>query len=521
MYQAFYQLTERPFSITPNPRYVFLSRQHQDALAHLLYGIGTGGSGGFVQLTGEVGTGKTTLCRLMLEEVPAQTEVALILNPMLGPVELLEAICDELEIPIAKEDAGRLVKLQSALNRYLLACHEKNKRVVLIIDEAQNLSEEALEQVRLLTNLETATEKLLQIILIGQPELRSLLRRPSLRQLAQRITARYHLEALDQEETSAYVKHRLMVAGAAQCPFTEQALKVLFEVTGGIPRLINIIADRAMLAGFAHENAVIDGITVKTAAQEIAGETNEPPASGVRGKLAFGVVTVLVVMGLGLVWLLSQENRLSSPRAGQFWEEVLASGSGQAGWQEAASVWLGATAPSIERACAADRSRETDFACLSFRGSWSYLASVDFPVLLRLTAAEPTYLLLTGLGDQTVEVRMAGQTYQVSKQRIERDWQGEFLVVWPDSGELWQVGDEDPAIALAKQLASALADQPWQGDQTQRLDPAFERWLIEFQSRHSIIDDGVIGPATRLFLRHPQSQQASRALMPLRLAMRD
>ncbi|HEY5775908.1 MAG TPA: AAA family ATPase, partial [Xanthomonadales bacterium] len=195
-----------------------MSPRHRDALAHLLYGIGKGGSGGFVQLTGEVGTGKTTLCRCLLEQVPEGTRIALLLNPLVTPRELLAAISQELGIDIRKSiDSTRL--LVDGLNQFLLAAHERGERVVVVIDEAQNLSPEALEQVRLLTNLETSKEKLLQIVLLGQPELRDLLQRRALRQLAQRITARYHLSPLGPQETHSYIGHRMQVAGAQRNPF--------------------------------------------------------------------------------------------------------------------------------------------------------------------------------------------------------------------------------------------------------------------------------------------------------------
>jgi general secretion pathway protein A len=246
MYLDFYGLKEAPFSITPDPRFVFLSERHRDALAHLLYGIGQGGSGGFVQLTGEVGTGKTTLCRLLLEQLPADTRVALVLNPRLSPIELLETICEELKIDLTGR-RGSLKALVDGLNAYLLDAYAQGLRVVLIIDEAQNLSTEALEQVRLLTNLETPTQKLLQIILLGQPELRELLGKPELRQLAQRITARYHLTPLGADESEAYVRHRLQVAGCAKMPFTRLALRRLHDHADGVPRLLNVIADRSLM----------------------------------------------------------------------------------------------------------------------------------------------------------------------------------------------------------------------------------------------------------------------------------
>ena len=252
MYLEYYGLKEAPFSITPDPRYVFLSERHRDALAHLLYGIGKGGSGGFVQLTGEVGTGKTTLCRLLLEQLPEHTRVALVLNPRLTPVELLETICEELKLDIGNR-GGSLKGLVDTLNAYLLDAYAQGLRVVLIVDEAQNLTTEALEQVRLLTNLETPTQKLLQIILLGQPELRDKLGDTELRQLAQRITARYHLTPLDRPETEAYVRHRVAVAGGAKLPFSRLGLRALYKRSGGVPRLINIIAYRALMAGFARE----------------------------------------------------------------------------------------------------------------------------------------------------------------------------------------------------------------------------------------------------------------------------
>jgi len=267
MYLEYYGLKEVPFSITPDPRYVFLSERHRDALAHLLYGIGKGGRGGFVQLTGEVGTGKTTLSRLLLEQLPENTRVALVLNPRISSVEMLETICEELKLDVAAQ-RGSVKGLVDVLNTYLLDAYAQGLRVVLIVDEAQELSTESLEQVRLLTNLETPTQKLLQVILLGQPELRDKLHQPELRQLAQRITARYHLTPLDRSETEAYVRHRLAVAGAARSPFSRLGLRALYQRSGGIPRLINVIADRALMAGFAREEDSIGERLVDRAADE-------------------------------------------------------------------------------------------------------------------------------------------------------------------------------------------------------------------------------------------------------------
>ncbi|NGX17290.1 ExeA family protein [Wenzhouxiangella sp. XN24] len=268
MYASFFGLNEKPFSITPDPRYLYLGRRHAEALAHLLYGITE--SGGFIQLTGEVGTGKTTVVRSLLEQLPEHAEVALVLNPRLSPAEFLLTICEELHVEVPDRSSPKAVV--DALNRHLLEAHAAGRRVVLIVDEAQNLSADVLEQIRLLTNLETAKQKLLQIILIGQPELREVLARSDLRQLAQRITGRYHLEPLEADELRAYVRHRLEVAGSRAELFTPGAVKALHHHSGGVPRLVNVIADRALLGAWAREETVVSPAMARKAASEVFGE---------------------------------------------------------------------------------------------------------------------------------------------------------------------------------------------------------------------------------------------------------
>src|SRR5207244_2842208 len=243
MYAAYFGLTERPFSLAPDPRYLYLSEAQREALAHLLYGIGEGGS--FVQLTGEVGTGKTTVCRALLEQLPPEVDVAMIFNPRLTSVELLAGVCDELRIPYPVGTTSLKV-LVDTLSQALLDAHARGRRTVLIIDEAQNLSARVLEEIRLLTNLETTKEKLLQVILIGQPELAELLARRNLRQLAQRVTARYHLRPFTEEETRSYVQHRLEIAGQQQPIFTKPAVRAAHRLSRGVPRLLNTIRDRAL-----------------------------------------------------------------------------------------------------------------------------------------------------------------------------------------------------------------------------------------------------------------------------------
>ena len=273
MYTSFFGLTEKPFTITPDPRYLFMSERHSEALAHLVYGVTE--SDGFIQLTGEVGTGKTTLVRSLLQKLPRRTEVAVVLNPQLTAREFLVAICRELGIP-QPEERDSLRALVDALNQRLLAAHAEDRRTILMVDEAQNLAAEVLEQVRLLTNLETARQKLLQIILIGQPELRDLLARNDLRQLAQRITARYHLEPLDRGETLRYIEHRLKVAGAVADLFTPAAKREVYRLSGGVPRLVNVICDRSLLGAYSRERRQVDKALVRRAAAEISGQRENP-----------------------------------------------------------------------------------------------------------------------------------------------------------------------------------------------------------------------------------------------------
>src|SRR5579862_5367264 len=274
MYLSFFGLTEKPFAITPDPRYLYLSERHAEALAHPLYGITE--AGGFVQLTGEVGTGRTTVVRSLLAQTPKNAEIALILNPKMTATEFLLTICEELGIGVPDAATESLKDLVDILSHYLLRAHAAGRRVVLVVDEAQNLSPEVLEQVRLLTNLETNTQKLLQIILISQPELRELLARNELRQLAQRITGRYHLNPLSREETAAYVLHRLRVAGATTDIFAPAALTEVFRLSQGVPRVINVICDRALLGAYSQDRHRVTSALVRSAAAEVFGRRFAP-----------------------------------------------------------------------------------------------------------------------------------------------------------------------------------------------------------------------------------------------------
>jgi len=266
MYREFFGLRENPFHITPDPRFIYFSKKHLEAFSMLLYGIEH--RKGFVEITGEVGAGKTTLCRTLMEEIRGRFKTALIFNPNLSENQLLAAIVEDFGIV----PRGRNKKdYFDSLNKFLIEEGKLGATAVLIIDEAQNLSARALEQIRLLSNLETDRDKLLQIVLVGQPELRDTLRSPELIQLRQRIAIRYHLTPLDREETERYILHRLKVAGASEPIFSSDAFDVVYQYAQGIPRLINVVCDKALLAGYVQEQRDITSALVEQAINEVEG----------------------------------------------------------------------------------------------------------------------------------------------------------------------------------------------------------------------------------------------------------
>lgn len=521
MYLEYYGLREAPFSITPDPRFVFLSERHRDALAHLLYGIGQGGGGGFVQLTGEVGTGKTTLCRLLLEQLPDNTRVALVLNPKLSPLELLETIGEELHLDISQR-RGSLKGLVDALNTYLLEAYAQGLRVVLIIDEAQNLSTEALEQVRLLTNLETPTQKLLQIILLGQPELREMLARPELRQLAQRITARYHLTPLDEDETEAYLRHRLAVAGSTRFPFTKLAVRKVHEHANGVPRLINVIADRALVGGYALDMAQIGERHVDRAAAEAL-------ASPIRRwrmpRLGWAALAISLLAALAL-WMLP---RATSPTAEPAAAEDLASAAepeppasttapidsvdlseriqrlGEASrataWNRLLSLWL-LRAEQVDQRSAmrCPLLVAADVYCLRGSGSLTKLASLQRPVILRLSdGGRDAWAVLLGVDARAVRLALAGETFDLSRSELERVWLGEYYALWRapvlDSGTLRR-GDRGPAVDWLRDKLNSAGFAEVNEWGPAHFDEAIEAGVRSLQASHGLVPDGIVGPET-------------------------
>ena len=307
MYEQHFHLRQAPFSIAPDPSFLYLSSSHREAMAHLRYGLT---NGGFVLITGEVGTGKTTLLRNLLQHTPPDLDVAFILNPRLTVRELLESLCDELGISYDRSTTDTVKQYIDVLNRHLLHTHQSRRGTVVIIDEAQNLSPAVLEQVRLLTNLETDERKLLRIILLGQPELAELLARQELRQLAQRITARYHLGALNRDDTRAYVRHRLSHVGGNPDLFTPAALRRLYRRSGGIPRLINAIADRALLGAYAQDRQRVTAGIVSRAAAEVLGRSADRYPWVIAA-----AATVVIASSIGAYLWLQQPALHSSPTA--------------------------------------------------------------------------------------------------------------------------------------------------------------------------------------------------------------
>ena len=342
MYMRFFGLKQEPFSLAPDPRYLYMSKRHREALAHLLYGVG--GGGGFVLLSGEIGAGKTTVCRCFLEQIPKRCNVAYIFNPKLTVLELVKSVCDEFRIPVpnTRNQPATVKTYVDALNDFLLKTHAVGQNNVLIIDEAQMLSVDVLEQLRLLTNLETNERKLLQIVLIGQPELRTMLERPELEQLAQRVIARFHLKALSTKETEHYIRHRLSVAGMTRSiPFDRKSLQRIHEIARGVPRRINLLCDRAMLGAYAHGKNTIDSATVEKAAKEVFGksEPSGPDRSRLGSAAGLGLVaaTGIALTALIVFVVYGAYRRFAAPTPAPAVAAASAAGSGAASGTAAAA----------------------------------------------------------------------------------------------------------------------------------------------------------------------------------------
>jgi general secretion pathway protein A len=524
MYESFFGLTEKPFAITPDPRYLYLSERHAEALAHLAYGIQE--SGGFIQLTGEVGTGKTMVVRSLLQQLPANCDMALILNPRITPAEFLLAICDELHVAVPERLSSSVKGLVDLLTRFLLDAHARGRRVVVMVDEAQNLSPDVLEQVRLLTNLETATQKLLQIILVGQPELRDVLSKPELRQLAQRITGRYHLEALSRGETQAYVRHRLRVAGAAAEIFTAGALREVHRVSGGIPRIINVVCDRALLGAFTREEHRVTGDLIRNAASEVYGRPVLHP--WVRWLALAGAGAGVALLGLAL-W------RAFPPEAAAPAAEPAAAVAAEPAEAVTPTPPVEPPPPSLESLLArqaAGTTTDTAFAallrlwgvsyepgaarpcdqvaaqglqCVAQRGSFAQLRLINRPAILSLadaTGAEHQ-VVIERLDDQGARLAIGSVPYTVSLAELANHWFGEFLVVWRPSQPAvkdLRLGMRGEDVRWLRQGLAQVSGLPAEAAAGDAFDAEVERLVEDFQRTRRLAVDGIAGMQTQLLL---------------------
>ena len=515
-----------PFSITPDPAYLYMSPRHQEALGHLLYG--TGQYGGFVQLTGEVGTGKTTVVRALLAQKLDHVDVAVVLNPRQNEQEFVASICDELHVKYPKR--ATLKALVDALNAHLLAAHADGRRTVVIIDEAQNLQPEVLEQVRLLTNLETDKEKLLRIMLVGQPELAGLLARPDLRQLAQRITARYHLTPLESHETAEYIGHRLRIAGGGGELFTPRAITTLHQQSRGVPRLINILCDRSLLGAYATGVRQITPEIVQRAAREVSGL--QEPAAGRRFGWADGaLVTVIVAIGAWWYWSTTRtepQAAMPQPTAADLAPVPAAEPVADTPVETPAAapaptldqllraaqplpivlsrllaVWsANPQVQSGENVCQA-LVRE-QIGCYKGLGDWQQLRQLDRPAILTLSSGRGgvQHVVLRELGASSANIDTATGPLQLPLEQIDLLWTGEFLLLFRREIPDPYVGADSKGSSIAwLRLRLAETEQrTLPAPVSERFDDELRQALARFQASRGIEAVGQAGPRTLIAL---------------------
>lgn len=549
MYKAFYGLNDNPFSIAPNPHYMFLSDRHREALAHLTYGLGE--TGGFVLLTGEVGTGKTTVSRCLLQQIPENTDTAFILNPSLTELELLATLCDELEIKYGENPT--LKQLTDLISTYLLTNHKNARNTVLIIDEAQHLRSEVLEQLRLLTNLETNTKKLLQVILIGQPELQQLLKRQDLRQLAQRITARYHLLPLNKDEIGLYVLHRLQVAGRHEPLFTRKAIAALHKHSGGIPRLTNLLCERALMAGYGQAKVPIDHKMVNQAAVEVLGDIDAPSDK----RWPFVAATALV-LAFGLSFYLfnrsANDDSLNSNTAlasNQTQQSVnppaLATIPSATNQSITASTSQLQTSPPVVNAqqqilrqamlqsssidnafaglfglwnkqpiiglSACQAAQQQDLACYQQQGNWYSIMRLNYPAVVYLQDAQTNvfYGVIVERQVEQILLQLGEQQFWVNKDWFDRHFSGTFEILWQPDGVLPREIGQSSSLAQVQWLENSLAlVNKRRARLLTQFDGELEQQLMQFQRQHGLKPDGIAGNQTLVQLNLYLSQQGPR-----------
>ena len=513
MYTHYFQLKQSPFSIAPDPRYLFMSERHREALAHLLYGVGSGG--GFVLLTGEIGAGKTTVCRCFMEQIPENCQLAYIFNPKLSVEELLLSICEEFRIAVAPGVAS-VKGYVDAINAHLLASHAQGKNNVLIIDEAQNLSAAVLEQLRLLTNLETSERKLLQIILIGQPELRAMLARPELEQLAQRVIARYHLGSLTAEETASYIRHRLAVAGStAQTPFAPRLMAQIHAMSHGVPRRINLLCDRALLGAYVENQPQVTRQILRRAAEEVFAEEGRPAAGrGMRWPHVAGGVLAGAVVTAALAWQFMPRAGVPAPAAvaPALAASVPAASAAVAAsapvsvpdrnavLRQLAALW-GEQLPAGEACQAGARA---GLRCLHSRGGIAELRVLDRPAMLVLRDGQGVekLALLTRLQGETATLMLDGKQQGLPLAQLAQRSDGSFTTFWraprnwrdevPLGGRGADVDWLAQRLAQQRGLPAPAANLP--------LDAEMQGQLRAFQQSQNLRADGLAGPKTYIRL---------------------
>ena len=508
MYTQYFQLKQSPFSIAPDPRYLFMSERHREALAHLLYGVGSGG--GFVLLTGEIGAGKTTVCRCFMEQIPENCQLAYIFNPKLSVEELLLSICEEFRI-VPPTGAASVKSYVDAINVHLLASHAQGRNNVLIIDEAQNLSAAVLEQLRLLTNLETSERKLLQIILIGQPELRAMLARPELEQLAQRVIARYHLGSLSEPETASYIRHRLAVAGStARAPFGPRLMAQIHKLSHGVPRRINLLCDRALLGAYVENQPQVTRQILRRAAAEVfadAGSTAPAAGSGLRWPQLAGGVLAGALVTAALAWHLMPRNQAVTPVAAVSKPVAAATApvpvpatvvpDRDGVLRQLAALW-GEHLPAGDACQAASRA---GLRCLQSRGGVAELRVLDRPAMLILRGkdgAGEQLALLSGVQGESASVRIDGKPASMTVAELAQRGDGDFVTFWR-APRNWRdevpLGARGPDVDwLAARLAQ-LHGMP-APSANMPLDTDLQRLLREFQLSQNLKADGLAGPKT-------------------------
>jgi general secretion pathway protein A len=510
MYLDYFGLSEAPFSIAPSPHYLYMSPQHQEALAHLLYGIE--GDGGFVLLTGEVGTGKTTVCRVLLEQLPETCDVAYIFNPKLSVEELLATLCLEFGIDLPEGNSSNKLFIDR-LNAHLLDVHARGRHAVLIIDEAQNLSADVLEQMRLLTNLETSERKLLQIILIGQPELARLLDRPDLRQLAQRIIARYHLGPLSRVDVAAYIRHRLAVAGTERPLFPASVIAEAHRLSGGVPRLVNVLCDRALLGAYAEDKEQVDRATLTRAAHEIFGR---PVPVWRRMAWAYATLAMLGVVGAIAWW------QWRPPTKGVAMPVPVAKPSGSDAVLPQALSWPGAVprdqAESLANAallkawglayrgpklCPAAVAQ--GLLCRSGRIGLDELRRMDRPAVLLMSDPQGRSMAATllRLGPASARFSIGGVESNVALAALATQWSGQYTLLWrlPQGvPENLRPGARGPGVRWLADQVAKLGHKPAVAGKDVFYDQALVRQVKQFQLDQGLVPVGYAGPQTLLRL---------------------